>query len=164
MRDLRLAACTALGLFLVEPTLGLDITLQERIPRVHPTVKRRYDATLSSPPLLGRRHAAVRRIIVIDLAGSSSTGAALHRRAIAPYKVISIDLQQDLNGYAFDRLGQVLSHEGRKLKLRVAREEAPAVTSRLLADLAVLDLTIEDPPIEDIIRQVFAGQAEASLP
>jgi ABC-2 type transport system ATP-binding protein len=42
--------------------------------------------------------------------------------------------------------------------LRVTRAEAPDVTTRLLRDLPVADLTIEDPPIEDVIEQVFATE------
>ena len=46
--------------------------------------------------------------------------------------------------------------------LRVPKGETAAVTSRLLTDLSVLDLTIEDPPIEDIISQVFGGATRAT--
>jgi ABC-2 type transport system ATP-binding protein len=45
--------------------------------------------------------------------------------------------------------------------LRVAKDQTPRVTARLLADLPVIDLTVEDPPIEEIIERVFA-QEEAS--
>ena len=45
--------------------------------------------------------------------------------------------------------------EGRTI-LRVSRADAPDVTTRLLRDLPVADLTIEDPPIEDVIERVFA--------
>jgi ABC-2 type transport system ATP-binding protein len=84
--------------------------------------------------------------------------AALSDR-MAPFKVIAIDLDRDVDGYDFDRVGKILSREGRKVTLRVPKEEAAAVTGRLLADLPVLDLTIEDPPIEDVIERVFAGAA-----
>src|SRR5207302_284872 len=40
--------------------------------------------------------------------------------------------------------------------LEVRREEAAATSARLLAALPVADLSIEDPPIEDVIRQAFA--------
>ena len=45
--------------------------------------------------------------------------------------------------------------------LEVPREEAAATSARLLAQLPVADLSIEDPPIEDVIRVAFArGVAE----
>jgi ABC-2 type transport system ATP-binding protein len=40
--------------------------------------------------------------------------------------------------------------------LRVPKEETASVTGRLLADLAIADLTVEDPPFEDVIEQVFS--------
>jgi ABC-2 type transport system ATP-binding protein len=41
--------------------------------------------------------------------------------------------------------------------LRVPKAETPRVTARLLADLPVIDLTVEDPPIEEVIERVFAN-------
>ena len=46
--------------------------------------------------------------------------------------------------------------------LRVARSDAPAVAGRILRELSVADLTIEDPPIEDVIESVFAEAREAA--
>jgi hypothetical protein len=46
----------------------------------------------------------------------------------------------------------------------VARADAPKVTTRLLKDLAVADLTIEDPPIEDVIEHVFASATAVDQP
>ena len=45
------------------------------------------------------------------------------------------------------------------MTIRVPREETPRVTGRLLADLPVIDLTVEDPPIEEVIERVFAGES-----
>jgi ABC-2 type transport system ATP-binding protein len=146
-------------LFLDEPTLGLDITMQDRIRKFIREYNRRYGATIIlTSHYMADVTALCKRIIVIDHGRILFDGplGSLSAR-LAPFKVISIDLQQDINGYAFESVGQVLSHDGRKVKLRVDKDQAAAVTSRLLADLAVLDLTIEDPPIEDVIRQVFAN-------
>jgi ABC-2 type transport system ATP-binding protein len=52
-----------------------------------------------------------------------------------------------------------MSVDDDRVLLRVARTDAPEVTTRLLRDLPVADLTIEDPPIEDVIEHVFAGAA-----
>jgi len=55
--------------------------------------------------------------------------------------------------------GDVVSREGARASLRISRSDAPAVTARLLDELPVTDLTVEDPPIEEVIEQVFAGSA-----
>jgi ABC-2 type transport system ATP-binding protein len=102
--------------------------------------------------------ALCKRIIVIDhgrLLFDGPLSGLIER--LAPFKMIEIDLTRDVDGYDFERLGCVMAREERKVALRVPRDEAAAVTSRLLADLPVLDLTIEDPPIEDVIERVFRG-------
>jgi ABC-2 type transport system ATP-binding protein len=62
----------------------------------------------------------------------------------------------DLSAY-----GEVIATDDEKVTLRVSRADAPDVTTRLLRDLPVADLTIEDPPIEDVIELVFADAGEA---
>jgi ABC-type uncharacterized transport system ATPase subunit len=42
----------------------------------------------------------------------------------------------------------------------VEKADASRVTALLLSEQEVIDLTIEDPPIEDVIELVFAGAAE----
>ena len=100
--------------------------------------------------------ALCRRIIVIDHGHILFDGSleSLSER-LAPFKVIKIDLDRELDGYDLASMGEVLSINHRKVELRVPKNQAAAVTSRLLTDLPVLDLTIEDPPIEDVIATVF---------
>ena len=51
---------------------------------------------------------------------------------------------------------EIVEQEGGQLTLRVARDDAPQMTSRLLNTLPVVDLTVEDPPIEAVIDQVYS--------
>jgi ABC-2 type transport system ATP-binding protein len=55
---------------------------------------------------------------------------------------------------------RVVMSEGREAQLSVAQGELSAVVSRLLAQLPVLDLTVEDPPLEEVLADLFA-RAEA---
>ncbi|MCC7291287.1 MAG: ATP-binding cassette domain-containing protein [Phycisphaerales bacterium] len=147
-------------LFLDEPTLGLDITMQARIRAFIAEYNRAHGATIIlTSHYMADVTALCRRIIVIDKGRLLFDGrlADLSKR-LAPFKVIAVDLNQDIDGYDFARVGSVLAREGRKITLRVAKADAAAATTRLLADLPVLDLTIEDPPIEDVIKRVFAGE------
>jgi ABC-2 type transport system ATP-binding protein len=50
----------------------------------------------------------------------------------------------------------VISQDGTRFTLRVPKADTARVTARLLADLPVNDLNVEDLPIEDVIEQVFA--------
>jgi ABC-2 type transport system ATP-binding protein len=66
-----------------------------------------------------------------------------------------------LNGSAdLSQYGEVVEQNGAAAKLRVPKSATANVTSRLLADLAIADLTVEDPPIDEVIEQVFATQLD----
>ena len=55
--------------------------------------------------------------------------------------------------------GQVIARDGARVTLRVPKAETARVTGRLLADLPVVDLTVENPSIEDVIDRVFREQS-----
>ena len=57
------------------------------------------------------------------------------------------------------RYGEVIHRDGDWVTLRVPKAETSRVTARLLAEQQVLDLNVEDPPIEDVIELVFAQEA-----
>lgn len=151
-------------LFLDEPTLGLDISMQARVRSFVAEYNRRYGATIIlTSHYMADVTALCERIIVIDH-GRILFDGPLHELStrLAPFKFIMIDLNADADGYDFEGLGDVITRHGRKVTLRVAKDATAAVTSRLLADLPVLDLTIEDPPVEDVIRQLFASGQEGA--
>ena len=146
-------------LFLDEPTIGVDITMQARIRQFIAEHNRRHAATvILTSHYMADVTALCRRIIVIDHGRILFDGplAALGAR-LAPYKYITIDLERDADGRDFAGYGDVLSREPRKITLSVPKARAPEAAARLLADLPVLDLTITDPPIEDVIGRVFTG-------
>jgi len=73
----------------------------------------------------------------------------------AAYKTIGVVLE---NGAArLETYGDVINHDGERVTLRVPKAETSRVAQRLLAEQQVLDLTIEEPPIEDVIELVFAS-------
>jgi ABC-2 type transport system ATP-binding protein len=54
--------------------------------------------------------------------------------------------------------GEVKSSEDGRYTLRVPKAETARVTERLLAELPVIDLLVEEPPIEEVIARVFAQE------
>ncbi|HKQ48765.1 MAG TPA: ATP-binding cassette domain-containing protein [Phycisphaerae bacterium] len=150
-------------LFLDEPTIGVDVTMQARIREFIAGYNKRHGATIIlTSHYMADVVALCKRIIVIHHGRILFDGAldALSAK-LAPFKVIKVDLDRELDGYDFAALGEVLVREGRKVELRVPKRSAPAITERLLNDLPILDLTIEDPPIEDVIKRAFSEQAAA---
>ena len=129
-------------LYLDEPTIGLDVTMQKRIRSFIAEYNRRYDATvLLTSHYMADVEALCERVIVIHHGRLLFDGrlSALADR-FAAYKTIEAVLE-----------------DGERISLRVPKAETSQATARLLAEHEVSDLTVEDPPIEDVIEQVFAS-------
>ena len=146
-------------LFLDEPTIGLDVTMQRRLRAFVAEYNRRTGATvLLTSHYMADVVALCKRVIVIhhghmlydgDLSGLSDQFAA--------YNTIGVTLEDA--SASLDAYGEVVGREDGKVMLRVPKTESSRVAARLLNDLTVNDLTIEDPPIEDVIERVFAQEA-----
>jgi ABC-2 type transport system ATP-binding protein len=146
-------------LFLDEPTLGLDVTMQRRIREFISEYNRRNGATvLLTSHYMADVEALCERVVVIHHGRLLFDGdlAKLVER-FSPHKKIVVELDRedvDLSSY-----GDVVDTEGARVTLLVSKAETPNATGRILADLPVVDLTVEDPPIEEVIEQVFAQEA-----
>ena len=145
-------------LFLDEPTIGLDITAQARIRVFLQEYNKRTGATiLLTSHYMADVTSLCERIIIIHQGQLKYDGGIgdLSRR-IAPYKVIGVALGEvldcDLRCY-----GDLVSQENTdgKQYIQVRAEDVNQITARILQDLPVHDLTIEDPSIETVIEQAF---------
>lgn len=144
-------------LFLDEPTIGLDIGSQARIRSFLKQYNARHGATmLLTSHYMADVTALCERIIIIHQGRIKYDGKLTDlSRRIAPYKLIAVVLQDDANADLSTYGTPMPSEEDGKLLLQVPADQAPSVTSRLLAEQPVLDLNIEDPPIEAIIDRAF---------
>jgi ABC-2 type transport system ATP-binding protein len=145
-------------LFLDEPTIGLDITAQARIRAFLQEYNRRTGATiLLTSHYMADVTALCERIIIIHHGRLKYDGGISDlARRIAPFKLIGVALQNDTSG-DLSRYGTPIPNEngdGKQL-IQVRADEVAPITARLLSDLPVQDLTIEDPPIEDVIERAF---------
>jgi ABC-2 type transport system ATP-binding protein len=142
-----------------EPTIGLDVTMQRRLRAFIAEYNRRYGATvLLTSHYMADVEALCRRVIVIHHGRLLFDGdlSALVQH-FTSYKTIAVQLRERLND--LHSYGEVVSCEDGYVTLRVPKAEAARVTQRLLADLSVIDLTVEDPPIEEVIERVFEQEA-----
>jgi len=145
-------------LFLDEPTIGLDITAQARIRAFLQEYNRRTNATiLLTSHYMADVTSLCERVIMIHHGQLKYDGDLKElTRRIAPYKLIGVALGEvmecDLGCY-----GELIQHEngGGKQFIQVRAEDVNDITSQILRDLPVMDLTIEDPPIEAVIEQAF---------
>ncbi len=145
-------------LFLDEPTIGLDITGQARIREFLREYNRRTGATiLLTSHYMADVTALCERIIIIHHGQLKYDGGINElSRKIAPFKLIGVQLGRS-NGYDLARYGTPVQNEedAEKHYIQVKAEEVTQVTSRMLADLPIHDITIADPSIEDVIEQAF---------
>ena len=145
-------------LFLDEPTIGLDITGQARIREFLREYNRRTGATiLLTSHYMADVTALCERIIIIHHGQLKYDGGIsdLSRR-IAPFKLIGVLLARS-NGYDLSQYGSPIQNEedAEKHYIQVKAEEVTQVTSRMLSELPIHDITIADPPIEDVIERAF---------
>ncbi len=152
-------------LFLDEPTIGLDVTMQAVVRRFIREYNERTGATvLLTSHYMDDVTALCPRVIVIDR-GKLKHDGDLQRlmQTTNPDKLISVTLARPVTE---DELGSVLSN-GADVRLETRTDATLTLLSSpqhitetvrtLLAKLPVADLRIEDPPLEDIMRQVFGG-------
>jgi ABC-2 type transport system ATP-binding protein len=147
-------------LFLDEPTIGLDVTMQKRIRSFVAEYNRRYEATvLLTSHYMADVQALCRRVVMIHHGRIRFDGPLVQLgQQFAGYKTIEVALAG--GGADLSRYGDVLEQDGDRVKLRVEKAETSRVAALLLSEQEVIDLTIEDPPIEDVIELVFAEAAE----
>ena len=147
-------------LFLDEPTIGLDVVSQKVVREF----LRSYNGTRKTTILLTSHYMAdiqalCRRVIIIDhgtIFFDGQLSEVIDR--FADFKVITIQCgnhgaspRKDLG-----RFGEVIEHTPDTIKLKVKRDRVIPICKALLDELPVTDIDIQEVPIEEVIRQIFA--------
>lgn len=146
-------------LFLDEPTLGLDVSVQGRLRRFLAEYNRRRGVTvILTSHYMADVTALCPRVILIHhgqlLYDGELQGLA---QRLAPFKLVRLALA-DANGQVAPALPpqvDLVEQENGRLTLRVARDATPALTAQLLNTLPVVDLAVEDPPLEAVMDQIY---------
>lgn len=145
-------------MFLDEPTLGLDVSMQNRLRQFLAEYNRRTGVTVMlTSHYMADVTALCQRVILIHQ-GQVLYDGPLSRLAerLAPFKLIRLTLTGEPAGSPPLPTGvAVVTQENNQLTLRVGRAEAPALTAHLLNTLPVADLAVENPPIEAVIDRIY---------
>jgi ABC-2 type transport system ATP-binding protein len=148
-------------LFLDEPTIGLDVTMQTRVREFIASYNARHGATvLLTSHYMADVTALCKRIIVINkgkLLYDGDLQALIEQ--VAPYKLVRVTFNRPVDAADLARYGEVQSHDGLEASVTVERAATTRVAAQMLTSLPVVDVTIEEPPIEEIIADVFAETA-----
>ncbi len=146
-------------MFLDEPTLGLDVSMQLRLRRFLAEYNRQNGVTvILTSHYMADVMALCPRVILIHhgrLLYDGELGGLAQR--MAPFKLLRVTLGRE-NGHGLPQFppgAELIEQDGERLTLRAPRSEAPAITAQLLGSLPVADLAVEDPPIEAVIDQVY---------
>ncbi len=149
-------------LFLDEPTIGLDVVGQQKMRDFIYDYNKKHDATiLLTSHNMDDVFDLAKRVIVIDK-GKILFDGDLRELVdrFAKDKIIKVYLSKEADIKQLERIGKVKKLEFPQAVLSVRRATAAVAAAELLQKLPVADLTIEEEPIEEIIRKVFSGEVK----
>jgi ABC-2 type transport system ATP-binding protein len=147
-------------LFLDEPTIGLDVVSQKTVREF----LRDYNARRKTTILLTSHYMAdiqelCKRVIIIDH-GKIFFDGGLEEiiDRFSGFKIVTISWRTgvSLPEIQFTRFGEVIESEPDHVQLRIPRDQVIAACKELLDVLPVNDIDIEETPIEEVIRRIFA--------
>lgn len=147
-------------LFLDEPTIGLDLVAQQKIRDFIYDYNRKHKATiLLTSHNMDDLIDLARRVIVIDEGKVLFDGALEDLvNKFAKQKLIKAILSKGANIKDLEKIGKVKKLSSAEVVLSVPRSTTAVAASELLQNFPVDDLTIEEMPIEDVVRKVFKGE------
>jgi ABC-2 type transport system ATP-binding protein len=153
-------------LFLDEPTIGLDVVAQYAIQ----SFLRHYQEVRKVTILLTSHYmkdvvALCHRVVIIaagKIIYDGSLGGIIDR--FGGHKVITLQFAEGHIPGDLERYGNVVSREPPRVKLRAARSVVPEVLAAILARYTVEDVSVEDPPLEEAIAEMFAQAAPQQPP
>ncbi len=144
-------------LFLDEPTIGLDVVMQKKMRDFIEAYNKLKKSTilLTSHYMEDVRQLA-KRVIIIDHGKILYDGKLDNLvRKFAKYKVLSVVLEDYVPPNKLSEIGELTSYDFPKAVIRVERSASNVAAAQLLQKFPIDDLNIEEPDIEDIIRDVF---------
>jgi ABC-2 type transport system ATP-binding protein len=147
-------------LFLDEPTIGLDVVSQKTVREFlrHYNAQRKTTIVLTSH-YMADIQALCRRVIIIDHGKTFFDGQlddVIDR--FADFKLVTIHCanHSSVPDANLARFGEVIEQSPETVKLKVKRERVIPACKALLDELSVNDIDIQEVPIEEVIRQIFA--------
>ncbi len=144
-------------LFLDEPTIGLDVVAQHNIQQFLRQYQEKRKITILLTSHYMKDVAALCRRVVIIARGQIHYDGSLAGiiDQFSGHKIITLQFSEGQTVSDLERFGQVLGFQQPKARLRVPRHEVPKTLASILASYSVQDVAVEDPPLEQVIAEVF---------
>lgn len=147
-------------LFLDEPTIGLDVVMQKKMRDFIREYNQRFKATvILTSHYMDDVKELCKRVIIIDK-GKVLFDGGLDEiiKKFANHKLLTVVFSKKVNPEDLKKIGQVKEFDYPRAVVSVKRSTASMAAAELLQNFPVADINIEEPQIEDIIREVFTGR------
>jgi ABC-2 type transport system ATP-binding protein len=144
-------------LFLDEPTLGLNVNAQVAVRDFLREYNQRYGATiLLTSHYMADITALCARVLLIHQ-GKLIYDGSLERLLdkFAPYREVRVELTEVYAREGLALFGEVEHIDGQEVRFLVKRESLTQSIAKILENLPVADLSVNDPPVEEVIGRVF---------
>ncbi len=153
-------------LFLDEPTIGLDLIAQQRMRDFIFDYNRKNKATiLLTSHNMDDLVDLAKRVIVIDKGKILFDGNLRELvERFAKEKIIKVYLSKEADLKLFEKVGKVKKVDFPQVILSVPRASSAIAAAEILQNMPVADLTIDEEPVEEIIRRVFKGELKRKMP
>jgi len=145
-------------LFLDEPTIGLDVSMQATVRGFVRAYNERFGATvLLTSHYMEDVAALCPRVMVIDKGRLIYDGGLSDLvRRVRPDKRMLLRLSRPVERRDLEALGSVIEHRDAEAIVQVSQDALQPAVARALSSLPLTDLTVEDPPLEEVMRDLFA--------
>jgi len=145
-------------LFLDEPTLGLDVNAQVAVREFLQHYNQKYGSTvILTSHYMADITALCDRVLLIHqgrLIYDGNLDVLLER--FAPYRQVTIELSKPIETKVLAEYGDIDTIEGQQVKYLITRENLTSSIAKILAQLPIADLSVSDPPIEEVIGRLFS--------
>jgi ABC-2 type transport system ATP-binding protein len=151
-------------LFLDEPTIGLDVSMQAKMRDFIRDYNQRFGAAvLLTSHDMDDVVALCPRVVVIDQGRLIYDGDLQElARRVRPDKRMTLRLSGPVERAELEKLGTVVSADGAQAVLSVPHARLSTVVRDALSALPVVDLTIEEAPLEEVMRELFGSREKGA--
>ena len=147
-------------LLLDEPTLGLDVVMQKKVRQFLLDYNKRHKATiLLTSHNMDDVVELCPRVIIIEKGRKLYDGEL--RKVVEKYathKVIRADFSAPVSAADLASIGKVMANGGERAVIEVPRKDVSKRAAELLNRFPVIDLTIEEAPLDEVVRKIFTHE------
>ncbi len=151
-------------LFLDEPSIGLDVVAQQNVREFVRDYNQQHQATIIlTSHYMGDVRELCSRLVVINhgrIIFDGSFNSLIQR--YARNKLVTVELAEETSRASLEKIGKLDSFDFPRASFKVPRIEAAKFAAQLLTKFSIADVSIEEPPIEAIIREFFASENQGT--